>query len=137
MLGARLIAFAAGGTKREALRAGKNAPLHNTKKRLKGGGVDPLELVGAGGASSVMLGIVIYLLRSQDRRSEAKIDQASQCSKQLESLSRAIQAQQEINAGTLEAMRDLMTEVRSVVQAIQTTMAQRIAIEEDRRKRSE
>jgi hypothetical protein len=45
--------------------------------------------------------------------------------------------QQEIQSKTLETMRDLMGEVKATVHSIQITLSQRIAIEEDRRRRGE
>ena len=101
--------------------------------------MDPIELIGAGGASSVTLAFLVYLLRQLDRRSEAgkvaREEGAANFASQIKALNATIQRQQEIQGQTLEAMRDILKEVRGIVQTIHVNINQRFAIEEDRRRR--
>lgn len=96
--------------------------------------MEPLDLIGAGGASGVLLAIIVYLLRQLDAK-RSQPDPTSDCAKQIEQLSRIITQQQELQGQTLETMKDLISEVRSAVNSIQSTLSQRIAIEEDRLRR--
>ena len=99
--------------------------------------MDPIELIGAGGGGSAVTVVVLYLLKQLERKPTDTESAAVECAKQIEALSRIISTQQEIQGRTLEAMRDLMGEGKLTVQSIQITLSQRIAIEEDRRKRGD
>ena len=99
--------------------------------------MDPIELIGAGGGGSAVTVLILYLLRQLERKPTGADNAAVECAKQIENLSRVIMTQQEIQSKTLETMRDLMGEVKSTVHSIQITLSQRIAIEEDRRRRGE